>query len=251
MKIEEIENKIKKIENLFDQYVLPENYIIVRLDGKGFSKFTKDKLKLNKPFDERFHEAMKATTLHLFKSGFKILYAYTQSDEISLLIAKEDFTYSRKVRKINSILAGDTSAFFSLYFNTLAIFDSRTICIANKETIIDYFCWRQEDAYRNALSGYCYWTLRNQGISSKVATQQIDGLSISDKNELLFQNGINFNELPSWQKRGVAFYNSKVDKKGVNPLNNEEIYFTRNVVQINNELPIKEAYRDYLSTLLS
>lgn len=31
------------------------------------------------------------------------------------------------------------------------------------------------------------------------------GLSVSQKNELLFQYGINFNDLPNWQKRCVGF----------------------------------------------
>ena len=30
-------------------------------------------------------------------------------------------------------------------------------------------------------------------------------MSVSQKNELLFQAGINFNDLPTWQKRGIGF----------------------------------------------
>jgi len=35
-----------------------------------------------------------------------------------------------------------------------------------------------------------------------VATAAMKGLSVAEKNELLFQNGVNFNDLPLWQKRG-------------------------------------------------
>ena len=115
MKFEAIDAKMRKNETLFDQHVLPDNYIVVRLDGKGFTKLTKESLDLEKPFDIRFHDAMVATTKHLLTVGFKVIYAYTQSDEISLLIDKDDNTFNRKVRKINSVLAGEASAFFSMY----------------------------------------------------------------------------------------------------------------------------------------
>jgi len=50
--------------------------------------------------------------------------------------------------------------------------------------------------------------LRQAGLSAQAATERLLGLSVADKNELLFQHGINFNELPAWQKRaaGVVRY---------------------------------------------
>jgi len=156
MKFEHIEALMRKNESLAEQYILPENFIIVRLDGKSFTKLTKEKLSLEKPFDEKFSEVMTATTKHLFNIGFKVLYGYTQSDEISLLIHKDDDTFGRKVRKFNSVLAGEASAFFSLQFQEVCVFDCRTLAFPNQEMLLDYFCWRQEDAHRNSLSAYCY-----------------------------------------------------------------------------------------------
>jgi hypothetical protein len=106
MKFEEVEALMRKNESLSEQYILPENFIIVRLDGKGFTKLTKEKLSLDKPFDEKFSQVMIDTTKHLFNIGFKVLYGYTQSDEISLLIDKDDRTFNRKVRKLNSVSQG-------------------------------------------------------------------------------------------------------------------------------------------------
>lgn len=250
MKFEALDSKMRKNETLFDQYVLPENYIIVRLDGKGFTKLTKESLDLEKPFDIRFHEAMVATTKHLLNVGFKVIYAYTQSDEISLLIDKADTTFNRKVRKINSVLAGEASAFFSMYFNSLSVLDCRTICVPNEEMILDYFCWRQEDAHRNSLSAYCYWTLRNNGSDYKEATKKVEGLSMAAKNELLFQHGINYNNLPSWQKRGVGLYYENVEKTGINPSNMDAITFNRKEIVFDTDLSIREAYRNYLSKII-
>ena len=60
----------------------------------------------------------------------------------------------------------------------------------------DYFRWRSEDALRNALGAHCYWMLRKAGRSVAEATGQLSGMSVADKNELLFQNGnaYEFNE---------------------------------------------------------
>ena len=61
--------------------------VIIRLDGKCFHTFTKEFMR---PFDEALNMMMRKTTLELCKQieGAKI--AYTQSDEISILLT--DYT---------------------------------------------------------------------------------------------------------------------------------------------------------------
>ncbi|WP_288374805.1 tRNA(His) guanylyltransferase Thg1 family protein [Chryseobacterium culicis] len=251
MKFEEIEALMRRNENLSEQYILPENFIVVRLDGKGFTKLTKEKLSLEKPFDQKFSHAMIDTTKYLFNIGFKVIYGYTQSDEISLLIHKDDNTFNRKVRKINSVLAGEASAFFSLRFQEICVFDCRTIAIPNLEMLLDYFCWRQEDSHRNSLSAHCYWTLRKNGFTAKQTTERIEKMHQSDKNELLFQYGINYNNLPLWQKRGIGILNLKVEKKGSNPMTKEPVVYLRNEVFVENELATREGYRIFLKEVFN
>ena len=249
MKFEEIEALMRRNESLLEQYILPENFMIVRLDGRGFTKLTKEKLSLEKPFDQKFSQVMIDTTKHLFSIGFKVIYGYTQSDEISLLIHKDDNTFNRKIRKINSVLAGEASAFFSLQFQEICVFDCRTIAIPNREMLLDYFCWRQEDSHRNSLSAYCYWTLRKNGFNAKQTTETIEKMSQSDKNELLFQYGINYNNLPSWQKRGVGVLNKEIKKQGFNPFIKESVVYLRNELFVENELATRESYRTFLKEI--
>ncbi|CAI8891941.1 tRNA(His) guanylyltransferase Thg1 family protein [Chryseobacterium sp. IT-36CA2] len=249
MKFEEIETLMRRNENLSEQYILPENFIIVRLDGKGFTKLTKEKLSLEKPFDQKFSQVMIDTTKYLFNIGFKVIYGYTQSDEISLLIHKDDNTFNRKIRKINSVLAGEASAFFSLKFQEICVFDCRAIPIPNQKMLLDYFCWRQEDSHRNSLSAHCYWTLRKNGLNAKQTTERIEKMSQSDKNELLFEYGINYNNLPLWQKRGVGIINKEMKKEGFNPITKETVTFLRNELFVENELPTRESYRTFLKEI--
>jgi len=116
---------------------------------------------------------------------------------------------------------------------------------------VDYFRWRNEDAARNALSGWCCWTLRKDGQSERQATKRLLGLSVSQKNELLFQYGINFNDLPDWQKRGIGLYWEEYDKPSVNPITNEEITVRRRRIRTDYDLPMKDDYDQFVRSIIS
>ena len=80
-----------------------------------------------------------------------------------------------------------------------------------------------EDAARNAINSHCYWLLRKQGQTLTQATKTLEGMSVSAKNELLFNSGINFNTLPNWQKRGVGVYWETYTKTGHNPITQADV----------------------------
>ena len=203
MVFDELDKKMRIYEQSLDQILLPETYMVARLDGRGFTRLTKEICKFEAPFDERFRDMMVHTVEGLMNCGFRIVYAFTESDEISLLFHPDEDTFGRKVRKYNSLLAGVASAAFSMQLGQQAIFDCRMVPLPTLERVQDYFQWRQEDAHRNSLNSHCYWLLRSQGKSVTEATSMLSGKSVAFKNELLFQNGINYDKLPSWQKRGM------------------------------------------------
>ncbi len=246
MKFDELDSKMRVFETAHDFSVLPGMYMVARLDGRGFTKLTKETLPLEAPFDPQFRDYMVATTTHLMTCGFKMIYGYTESDEISLLFAFDENSFGRKTRKLNSVLAGEASAKFALEIGQVASFDCRISQLPRPQEVVDYFRWRNEDAHRNALNAYCYWTLRKKGSTARQATQQIVGLSVADKNELLFQEGINFNNVPQWQKRGVGIYWQTIEKEGFNPKTQQKTVVKRQQLHVNTELPMKEAYSAFV-----
>ncbi len=246
MVFEDLDKKMRQYEESLDQILLPELYMVARLDGRNFTRLTKETCGFEAPFDVRFRDLMTNTVKSLMDCGFRIVYGFTESDEISLLFHPDEDTFSRKTRKYNSVLAGVASASFSLSLGQMGIFDCRMVPLPTMERVCDYFLWRQEDAHRNSLNSWCYWTLRKDGLSVGQATDTLSGKSVSFKNELLFQHGINFDKLPAWQKRGIGLWWEVYDKAGYNPITKEEVTTTRRGIKTELELPLREEYANLI-----
>ena len=251
MKFDELDKKLRIYETSHDFCVPPNIYMVARIDGRGFTRLTKETHSFKRPFDEKFRDLMIETVSHLMNCGFKVIYGFTESDEISLLFDFNEDTFSRKLRKFNSILAGEASAKFSVLLGDIGAFVCRISQLPREQDVVDYFRWRNEDAHRNALNAHCYWLLRDKGKSATEATKEIDGKSISFKNELLFKNGINFNDLPNWQKRGIGFYWHSFDKDGWNPVKGEKVIAKRREIKVDLEIPMGEEYNQFILKILT
>ena len=250
MNFDELDKKMRVYEQSVDLCVLPDMYLAARIDGRSFSRLTKEICNFEAPFDERFRDMMVNTVKHLMECGFRVVFGFTESDEISLLFHKEENTFGRKVRKYNSILAGEASAAFSLQLGRIAAMDCRVVPLPSIERVQDYFLWRQEDAHRNALNAHCYWMLRKEGLEAREANDRLEGKSIAYKNELLYSHGINFDKLPAWQKRGIGIYWEDSEKKGFNPVTGQEVTALRRSLKVDFNLPIGEQYAHMVSAFL-
>ena len=250
MDFDTLDKQMRKFEQSLDRTMLEGIYVVARLDGHGFTRLTKKEWDLEKPFDIKFRDAMIQTTKHLMDCGFRMIYGYTQSDEISMLFHLKDDTFGRKERKLVSILASEASVAFSMNTGHAAVFDNRLVPLPNADNVIDYFRWRQEDAHRNSLNSHCYWTLRKAGISADDAQKRMSGISNSEKNEIMCEHGINYNDLPFWQKRGVGMYYHNEQRQGFNPVTNEITTYTRRSLHLDMELPIGQDYSIFIATIL-
>ncbi|ONI86602.1 tRNA 5'-guanylyltransferase [Saccharothrix sp. ALI-22-I] len=222
-------------------------WMVVRVDGRGFSRFTEERF--DKPFDEGFSRLMVETAQALL-TEFDARYAYTESDEISIVLDPGHGMFGRSVEKIVSISAAVASAAFTHAAGQPAHFDSRIWTGAGAGDVIDYVSWRQADATRCALNGWCYWTLRKAGVSPQEATRRLNGTNAADKNELLFQHGINFNDLPAWQRRGIGLWWENHSRSGHDPVRGVDLTTTRRHVHTEHDLPMKDAYRTLVSQLI-
>jgi tRNA(His) guanylyltransferase len=247
MNSSDFERSMRELEYYHSVRIVPGTWIVLRVDGHGFSRFTEERYQ--KPFDPKFRDLMIETARALFE-GLHALYAYTESDEISILLSPRRDLFNREHEKLVSLSAGMASAAFTHACGEPAHFDSRVWIGVDEERVVDYFQWRQSDATRCALNGWCYWTLRQSGSSIAEATRALERLPVSDKNELLFQHGINFNEVPLWQRRGIGLHTEEYMKDGYDPVAQQSVTATRRRTKVNMELPMKDEYRPFIVRLL-
>lgn len=250
MIFDELDKKMRVYEQSIDRIIAPGEYMVARLDGNRFTRLTKEICRFEAPFDVKFRDYMVSTVISLMNYGFRIVYGFTESDEISLLFHKDENTFGRKVRKYNSLLSGVASSAFSMELGRQAVFDCRMIPLPNKELVADYFRWRQEDAHRNSLNSQCYWMLRKKGASVAEATNMLKGKTVSFKNELLFQNGINYDKLPAWHKRGIGIYWDSVEKAGYNPVKASFEKTERRILKVDYELPLNNEYAAFVQSFI-
>src|SRR5690242_3476787 len=101
MRSDDLEARMRGFEA--DAPLMPNVWLVARVDGRSFTRLTKEVHAFERPFDVRFRDHMLATTAHLMECGFTVRYAYTQSDEISLLMARDEGAFGRKLRKLCSV----------------------------------------------------------------------------------------------------------------------------------------------------
>ncbi len=198
-------------------YLPRRTYTIIRLDGCSFSNYTKN---LERPYDKALIEDMNETARYLCSKIQGARFAYVQSDEISILLTDFDKTttsawFDSEVQKIISVSAAMATAKFNhlralRMFNKqdidvgdvifgelpkqkLAYFDSRAFTIPDPIEVANYFIARQKDCTRNSI------TMAAQSVYSH---SELEGKSSNEKQEMLFQKGINWNDYPTRYKRG-------------------------------------------------
>ena len=261
-------------ENRTKTFLPRRAYTIVRLDQKNASNYTKD---LVRPFDKGFSDDMNDTAKYLCKNVQGVKLAYTQSDEISLLITDfdkitSDMIYDGAVQKIVSVLAGQATAEFNRLrmkrmfseflededrghgdvlndilvefdsFN-MGSFDARVFTIPDRIEVYNYFLCRQRDCTRNSIS---------------MAVHATPGLNGKNKNgsemqDMLMEKGINWNDYPVKFKRGSTILKESYDKGGAmrtrwvavdNPIFSKEKNFLYDVIPTYEEPVIEEIELD-------
>jgi tRNA(His) guanylyltransferase len=201
---DELGDRMKSFyEDSYRIHLPKRSYVIIRIDGKSFHTYTKG---LNRPFDEALVDDINKTAIYLCENVMNCKMAYIQSDEISLLLTdtdniKTEAWFDNNLQKICSISTSlATSKFNQLRsqrfqdFNfKLAQFDSRVFIIPSHIEVMNYFIWRQQDCVRNSISSVA---------NSLYSHKQLQNKSSNEKQEMIFQKGINWDDYPSSLKRG-------------------------------------------------
>jgi len=211
--------------------------VVVRIDGRDFKHELK-RLSLEKPYDERFARAMAdSSELFLKKSGIEPLFLYTFSDEVNIFFLG-NLPFNGRLEKLDSVIPSFFSSALTVFLDLKSAisFDSRVIPIC-QDNLNEYMAWRQAEAWRNHINSYAYYTLIESS-GKREAIKKLKGMNSAQIHDMLFLRGINLNNTPKWQRRGILVAKESYEKEGYNPkLDKKEITFRARVTQ-NWEVPI-------------
>lgn len=207
--------------------------VAIRIDGKAFHTFTRG---FQKPFDEVLIKSMQQTMKYLCENIQGCVLGYTQSDEITLILVDykkltSSAWFDYEVQKMCSIAASMTTMTFnrafaknvgdyctynyecmdnthenyehilSLAVDKGAMFNARCFNIP-KEEVTNLVYWRQLVSSRNSIQ------MLGQANFSHSELQNKSCNDIQDM--LMMQKGINWNDLPVYQKRGSCCVRNKI-----------------------------------------
>ena len=216
-----------------DRYFLQKRIpVAIRVDMRAGHTFTRG---FKRPFDDIFMKSMQETAKYMCENMGNAKFAYIQSDEITIILVDYDtletdcwfnyrtdklcsisasmatmafnrfFTKNVEVFEINNIRGikymedekkNKTIDLIDTYYKAIekgAMFDARCFNIP-KEEVTNLVYWRQLDASRNSVQmvGQAYFSQK-----------ELQNKSCNDIQDMLMtQKGINWNDFPTYQKRG-------------------------------------------------
>lgn len=202
--------------------LLPDCYIVIRIDGKKFHEFSKY-YEFRKPNDERALKLMNASAKNVvLKYKNDIILAFGESDEYSFILKRDSTLFNRRKDKlatlIGSLFTTNYMFLWDKFFHDtplnvkhLPYFDSRCVLYPNLSIVKDYLSWRYVDTHINNLYNTVFWQLIQVcGMTPQEAEKKLCGTLSSDKQEILFKDcGINYNNEPEMFKKG-----SLITRKG-------------------------------------
>lgn len=220
--------------------------VLIRIDGKAFHTFTRG---FKRPFDDILIKTMQETTKYLCENIQGCVLGYTQSDEITLVLVDykkltSSAWFDYEVQKMCSIAASMATVAFNkiwsanvqdfgydccydpykenygdevvkgreedygrykvVYLPSIdkgAMFDARCFNIP-KEEVTNCIYWRQLDASRNSIQMVGQANFSHKELQNKSCNEIQDMLMV--------QRGINWNDLPIYQKRGSCVVRNKI-----------------------------------------
>ena len=205
--------RMKSYEQTYETSLPRRTYTLFRLDGRAFSKYTRG---MDKPFDMRFVAAMDETAKALCREITGTCFAYTQSDEISLLVtdfathATQPWMGGRTAKMLSLSAARATAAFntsIDVATYGAATFDSRVWTMSDPNEVANYFIWRQRDAIKNSISMLA---------SHYFTHSELQGKMTKDRVQMLKDINVDWFEKPTGVRHGrVAHRHAEMRSSGV------------------------------------
>jgi len=222
-----LDDRMKHYKYMSDPTLIRGQAAIIHIDGRKFSTFTQG---LTKPVDDILMATMQNTALTLCSKIHGCIFAYTQSDEINLVLQdwfNPEATpyFSWRVKKLASTIAADATLIFNNIFSEYVVkmgdamgeglldpdndelqryashmfkgsFAVDPFSLPREE-VINYMLWRQYDCKRNIIQAYAQKFVGHKAIHGKNTSEQVD---------MLLEKGIDIYSQADEILKGSAVY---------------------------------------------
>ena len=281
---DDLGTRMKEYEKRNQYYLQKRTPVAIRVDGRSFHTFTKG---FKRPFDDILMKSMQETAKYMCENIQGAKLAYVQSDEITIILTdydtlETDCWFNYRTDKLCSISASMATMAFNKFFKKNAenyiqncatdyetdglygkgtpeyqlceiyqkavekgaMFDARCFNIP-KEEVTNLIYWRQLDAIRNSIQMVGQANFSHKELQNKSCNMIQDMLHE--------QKGINWNNFPTYQKRGTCVIKEEYYPEPVKGYENCEVNVldVRTRWIIDKEMPIlKGKDRAYVDDLV-
>lgn len=245
---DELGDRQKEYEENYDIKLPKFLPILIRIDAKSFHTFTRG---MQRPFDEILTKTMWDTAIYLCENIQNAKIAYTQSDEITVLMYQSKIEsqpwFDNRLQKIVSISASmATLAFNEAFVKNVEEEYQEILKFCNIESHPKPFADEADEYYENKMDMYeiyqnkfgqakfdsrvmvipeCdvnnnfLWRQMDAERNSKqmicqslYSSKQLHGKKANVQMDLMFAKGINWNDIETYKKRGACIIKEKYMK---------------------------------------
>lgn len=247
--MQNLSDRMKDYESAYDTNIIGRVPVIIRCDGKGFSRWTK-LIDAKKPFDENVAAAMSYAMVETARKIEGCVLGYTQSDEITFVLRNDQSLestpwFGNRLQKIVSTASSMVTVHFASHMSGLAVayFDARVFAVPDVQEAINCLIWRQNDAIKNSISTSCYWEVGKK-IGMKHARAEMEGVGQKERISLLKEKcNIEWETYPTKFKHGIACH-----KRTFNTVIDGNSCIRSEWVEDNN-IPVFSNNKDYLNKI--
>lgn len=254
--MQSLSERQESYKSSYDPDIMRRLPIIINIDGRNFSKLTKN---LPKPYSPLLSKVMGDSMLYTITEVQGSVFGFTFGDEISIII-RNDQNFETEPWLNNKIqqIASSASSIFTLAFYKIAsalelepnllgdpIFKTQVWAVPTLVEASNYLIYRQQECYKSALRLASIHEISKK-LGQKKAFDLIQGRSVDEKIDILLKyTGINFHEYyPSYFYNGIASYRAPI------LIENEEETLAKNKWIINSEIPYFLNNKNFLFNIL-
>lgn len=202
----EYQRALDRFENFNDGLILPDLFLIIRVDARRFGPQWENVANDEYPYSPVIVESFLATARSLMCSGFRTLFATMHGDEVSLVLDPLENVNPRRRHKLISLVASAAAVSFLQHSGLPVLFHAKLSELPTLRHVIDYFLWQRKVATRNFIAKLLRTQMHRSGMSQEEIELRSANLIEEERLTLAMQLGISSADISLADRFGSALW---------------------------------------------